>query len=764
MKQFVLLFCLFSLNTFAQNNESLNAEERAYLFHIVKKSPILNNSIGRYFDYVGPKIQFNSKEINYDSVELLIINQPDLLLIRRDEISKSPKGILAEAANKMAIWELNKVLLAKRTSEKELELYLDKYQKFEYYLLQHLPPAACKEKDGSVYPNPKIETLFNPSLALNDKIALVETMRFLEPNDALLTLEAINQATNAYVKNRALETYRQLGGKAEIFENVLVAAGDGSSTSGLLEEREKDEKGRWNKGLPKAVGLFPYQLRLEKAAGRKEQKIEPSMFTITDFETVGSNKITNIHLDVWGYNAKKQTTVVLEKNSVCYPLFGAADTRFLSPDSSFSEGATFQAILNDLEKNKIGKIHENIYGKRGFDYWIAYNKSKKDDLELKIEINEKKYSDLTLKPIKTKSRAPKSVRKAKRKARSNSGGPANYLPKQVNGKKDKRALQNTIVEQYSRFEAYKRKIAELEKQKAQSLELLTVYEKRRDYFKRMIGYNWATYTEKDGLYTFQDSSTFDMITQEFQFPASAEKEKFEIRLIAIPESSLSNQADEVMLHMHLVDAIPNYSARLQLTLVDAFDSDSWELNTPLFTTNDSVALLQFFEGLLDKKIHFSIVARGQGIGNYDGCRVVKNSNPIEENSYPGNTEKERIQSKMDSTYSILRRSELFVHMGRDMTLEINSYTDPVSSSLKIDNLEIAELAKKYALSKNDVLSAYRTATLLKKCKDEINLYAGTYLPREKAKIVIDRFNKEWNKTKIGVGKTSIPITTILKSK
>jgi hypothetical protein len=273
------------LNTFAQNNESLNAEERAYLFHIVKKSPILNNSIGRYFDYVGPKIQFNSKEINYDSVELLIINQPDLLLIRRDEISKSPKGILAEAANKMAIWELNKVLLAKRTSEKELELYLDKHQKFEYYLLQHLPPAACKEKDGSVYPNPKIETLFNPSLALNDKIALVETMRFLEPNDALLTLEAINQATNAYVKNRALETYRQLGGKAEIFENVLVAAGDGSSTSGLLEEREKDEKGRWNKGLPKAVGLFPYQLRLEKAAGRKEQKIEPSMFTITDFET-----------------------------------------------------------------------------------------------------------------------------------------------------------------------------------------------------------------------------------------------------------------------------------------------------------------------------------------------------------------------------------------------------------------------------------------------------------------------------------------------
>ena len=39
---------------FGQVNEGLNPEERAYLFHIVKKSPILNNNFGRYFDYQGP--------------------------------------------------------------------------------------------------------------------------------------------------------------------------------------------------------------------------------------------------------------------------------------------------------------------------------------------------------------------------------------------------------------------------------------------------------------------------------------------------------------------------------------------------------------------------------------------------------------------------------------------------------------------------------------------------------------------------------------
>ena len=101
----LLLLLLFFLPVFAQSqvNEGLTAEERAYLFHVVRKSPILENNIGRYFDYRGPDIRFANKDINYDSVELIIMNQPDLLIIRRDEIAKSPKGILSEVANKMAM-------------------------------------------------------------------------------------------------------------------------------------------------------------------------------------------------------------------------------------------------------------------------------------------------------------------------------------------------------------------------------------------------------------------------------------------------------------------------------------------------------------------------------------------------------------------------------------------------------------------------------------------------------------------------------------
>ena len=108
---------------------------------------------------------------------------------------------------------------------------------------------------------------------------------------------------------------------------------------------------------------------------------------------------------------------------------------------------------------------------------------------------------------------------------------------------------------------------------------------------------------------------------------------------------------------------------------------------------------------------------------------------------------------MDSTFVRLRKSEVLIHIDRAITMEVNSFTDPVSSSLSISNEEILTAMSKYKLSKNDILSAYRTATILKTLKTEINVLAGKYLNREEAKIVIDRFNKEWLKTRINVGRT-----------
>jgi hypothetical protein len=101
-----------------------------------------------------------------------------------------------------------------------------------------------------------------------------------------------------------------------------------------------------------------------------------------------------------------------------------------------------------------------------------------------------------------------------------------------------------------------------------------------------------------------------------------------------------------------------------------------------------------------------------------------------------------------------------IDVRRGILVEINSYTDPVKSNVVITNPELVEIMNKYKLSKNDLLSALRTATILLKFKTEVNVLAGSYLNREKAKIVIDRFNKEWVKTRVSVGATSFKISEL----
>ena len=146
MIRFFTIFLFFcSITVFGQDHVSINPEERAYLFHIVKKSPILDQNIGRYFEYQGELIKFPNGNLNYDSMETVIINQPDKLLIHHSEIAKSTKGIIAEAANKMAIWELNKMLLAKRIKDVDFQRYEEKYTLFENFLVEKLPLVTLDE-------------------------------------------------------------------------------------------------------------------------------------------------------------------------------------------------------------------------------------------------------------------------------------------------------------------------------------------------------------------------------------------------------------------------------------------------------------------------------------------------------------------------------------------------------------------------------------------------------------------------------------------
>jgi hypothetical protein len=261
-----------------------------------------------------------------------------------------------------------------------------------------------------------------------------------------------------------------------------------------------------------------------------------------------------------------------------------------------------------------------------------------------------------------------------------------------------------------------------------------------------MGTNWATYTEKDGLYTFQDSSTFDLYTQEFTFRADTLKTPFEVRLIAIPNGPLSNEADEVMLHVNLVDSKPGFDARLQLELSDAFASNSWTVPNKLLSEKDSVAVRLFFEALLDKKIKIEAIGRGQGVGEWNGVQTVRANNRSEWDSY-------RVD-RMDSTMIRLRSTRVAIDLNRGVLIQVNTFTDPVRTNLKPADPSIASTLQKYGLTGNDYLSAMRTAAVIQQLKGELNVLAGTYLTREQAKVVIDKMNKALDGMRVSCGATS----------
>ncbi|HRO75478.1 MAG TPA: hypothetical protein PLP27_04960 [Crocinitomicaceae bacterium] len=731
IKHFLLFFaCVIPFLNFAQH-EALNSEQRAYLFHIVRKSPILENNIGRYFEYKGPEIKFNNQQLNYDSIENYIINNPSALVIHASEIKKSSVGILSEAANKVAIWELNKMLLAKRTkNDKEFGIYEARYERFEDLLKINLPATALKNENTTIHP--KVEQLLNPSLHLNDKIKMVETFHFLNTSDQLATLDGISKAINEYVKQRTYDIFCQLGGNAEKFENILVAAGDGSLTAGLLEEREKDENGRWNKGLPKAIGLFPYQLKIVPQKNKDTSPIQPNRITSNYFMTAhGNAKATNIHFDVWGYNSTKQTTVVIEKNGKTYHLFGSGETRFLSPDSAFTKGDTYQKTIDSYQE-KINKLDEKIYGKKGYDYWIAYHEKKRDNYKLQVLNLEQEISYINSFKINTKQNGVKQKNQE--------------IDKTVYDKKNRKEAQNQYIYLNEMLSAETKKVKELQKEKEQALEIRAELETKMNGCINAFGRNWVPFTENNGLYTFADSTTFDMLTQDLKFPPTKDAEYVEVRLIAIPEFPTSDQADEVMLHINATYVNPDYNARIQLKFEDVFQSNSWNLDKNIINAEDSLSVHVFLEQLLDKKKEFNIIVRGNGIGFWNGIKTVYKSNQSELEKYE--------TFKDDTTYKRLRTSEVNIFADRSILLEINSFTDPVRTTFEIPNAKVAELISKNT-SYNQVLSGYRSATILFKLQDELNVKAGEYFSREQAKIIIDRLNMAFSKAKILIGQTSI---------
>ena len=757
MLNFRLIIALFIITRltigFGQDQAGLPIETRAYLFHIVKKSPILENNIGKAFEYAGPTIKLKDGKLNYDSIEVLIINEPSLLIVRNEIISTSPKGLIAEAANKTAIWELckqiQKVLDGKDKGDSPLiNSYLD-------YFFDSIPKNIIRGKIYDELLKPTTSPIFQTNLSLIDRLTLLEFIGIKDKLEQKQLLDAQNYAINRTIKERALTIFNALGGKVTDFENILFACGDGSYTSGLLEERDKDEYGEYNKGLPKAIGLFPYDIDVK---GTKKQEIVAKRICSRWLETVGKDKQTQLHFDVWGYNSSKQTTVVIERKNYQYHLFGSEKTRFLSPDSTFSKGITFQRIINDLDDFTYKALKNSIEGKGGYNLQIKnVQKDISETLRL-IQEEESNYSDLHKTDYVTKKKPSRQMRKLKKKNKN--GGPLDLKPTTKSRRTAKSNKQTELIELYERYDELQGLEKELMEDRAPLLEEYVAKKKLLDHYKSKMGENWMSYTEKDGLYTYADGATFDLYTQEFTIPASKETEPFEIRLISIPEDFEGGSSDEVMLHISKTDALPYYDSDFQLKLEDRFEPDSYNFSQVIFTKVDSSLLKLLFEEFKKNNLPFVLQLQANGVGIWNGENVIRDEKQNELTSYPGATNEEKLLSRQSTTFKQLRYSNLSIKLSRSLNIRINSFTDPVASSLSLKDLKLEELAKEYKLTKNEVLSALRCISLLQKLKEELSYQATNYLTQSDSKKFIDKIEGAIQKSKIQIGNVYIRIKDI----
>lgn len=743
VKTFIIFFILFfaSIQSIAQQDDNLLSFERACLFHIVKKSPSLNANFGQFFEYSGPVVLLKDGMVNYDSIEQIITNRPDLLFIRKTEIAKGPPGLLAELANKMAVLELNKVLLDRRVQYVQNSSFSNAhYNDFEKILTKELPPIAVVEKDSTFKPIKELYLFTDPALTFRQKVEFLSKNKNFTDEDRRKILNAFSTAINSYIQNRCYEVYQALGGIASDFESHLVAAGEGGNTSGLLAEFEKNLSGKWNKGLPKAIGLFPYQLERYNT-----KEISPERVATISMNTTGNNKVTNLHFDVWGYNSKKQTTIVIEKNNKNYILFGAGDTKFLSPDSTFSGGSTLISVVNDLEKNDVGKLKERITGKKGIEEKLRTKIEKRAEVYKSIQVEEGKYMRFSNGKITVKKKAPRKVRRARRKALDSQSEQPNQSAKPVikSNKKKKRKKQVDLIDLYHQYENLTKEIQYYQQLRTEEIEKLSLYTEKLDFYKSALGSNILSYRIQDSLYIFSDSSTFDMRTQEFQFYPSKKPEPFFIKLIAIPDNAIASTADEVMLHVSKIDQDPRLTATLNLNLSDQFAPDKFDLKQALLTKNDSLALRTISEIILKNETPIVIQANGFGVGQWNGNSVVKDPSPTEINTYP--------TSRTDSTYARLRKTAMYIQTNHKLIIEIESFTDPVRSGITINNKTLSEVAVKNNLSKNDLLSGLRTKTVMTTFQDEYIKWVANHYDANHARIIIDRFNNEFQKTRIRVG-------------
>lgn len=513
MLKFFSVFIILILTGSLSGQIAPDARQRAWLYRVVSKTPVLNANAASCF-------QFNQKPFyrfingqwfyNWDAAEQYMLRNPDSLAIDYSCLKNMPNGLLGELSVKLALYELIYHLKMPRydgelTDTIALKLSRD--------LIRALPDGLSG-RPQTRRARAIVDVVMNPSLPVIRKVKDLTEMEVL-PEEQLVVMNKWVQIVSAWAESRGNSYYRFLTDNYNVNNiNVLrmIAAGDGSGTAGLLDEKEIDPKDSVETGYGRGTGLFTYKYSVSESVVKSQLQNNESV-------ELPANAVNAIHCSLWGLDSRIKPLVVVTCNNKSYHLFSIDNLGYLSPDENAGDGISYMQRIQQMVEQKVNKPMAKMNSTEGLRPIIENELALKANIESQMHRLENEID--SLKKQQPVNQAAIDVRMV-----------------QINT-----SLTNLTAKE--------RRIKELERKLAAQTTSVDNSRKVIEEMQNLIGPNPQKWTRQGELFTFADGVQFNILTQDLIFPISTKPQKAKIGLVSASMTLSGELRDEVQIFVNL---------------------------------------------------------------------------------------------------------------------------------------------------------------------------------------------------------------------
>ncbi len=515
----ILLYVNVALS-FTQNQ--FTPEERAWLYRIVKKSPVLDKNWGSFFQFDNSSFCKNTNGsvlIDYDSIlkhQKLI---PQSLVIKIDSISKSSSGVVSEAAIKMAFLELNEGLKSCLSHSSACNDSL--YKSFIIPLISVIPQNVSDKNTRLI-----LDVLMNPSIPIFLKLEQLLKFNMLDGKEQLALFEAWNGLIANYISVRSLYFGSTISSNSTFDDLIYLAAGEGSGSAGLLNENDVNPLKPSENFYGKAVGLFNYGFTVSNNVLQPQGLSKESIL-------IPPRKSIAIHSVLWGLNGSLKPLIVFTLSNKSYQLYTNNITQELSPDPNSGKGISHLDRINQFKQIKVNKPIADLQKEGGLE----------NILQKELVIKEKIEFDINRLGIEIDS-----LRK--------------LLPASQVAIDARKVLVNSSL---TNLTDKTTRIVDLQRKLSLEYKVIDNAQKKLSEMTALLGVNPQKWILKDGDFEFEDGVIFNVQNQDLIFPAREKSSELEVVLVSAGYTLEGDKKDEVQvcLCVNYSKDLPNYLPQMQ---------------------------------------------------------------------------------------------------------------------------------------------------------------------------------------------------------